>query len=327
MDNATPTDETRLMNEPDAPSSETECPYCGAELKPDTKFCGGCGYQPGSLEGGAEEAAKPSAPVIELAVGDEVFDLAEGEHILGRSEGDLVVSNAYLSRKHAKLVVREGRLFIGDLGSTNGTFVDGVKLEPDEERELHPESVVKAGELPLTFTWPDAPVAESAEPAEGVEEAATQPAEAEVPAAAHVDQEVAEVGSPWRLKTADQEYPLPFGEIRLGRKEDRNDLAFPADGYMSGAHLVLDVDLDTLKLKDLGSTNGTLVRGEKVAPDEWLELTSGDEFQAGQTVFTVEVIAPVETLEPMADEPGPSEPEPPAEAADAEETPPEEPEA
>jgi len=75
---------------------------------------------------------------------------------------------------------------------------------------------------------------------------------------------------------------------------------------MSGAHLVLDVGGDTLKLKDLGSTNGTLVRGEKVAPDEWLELTSGDEFQAGQTVFTVEVIAPVESLEPVADEAEPT---------------------
>lgn len=325
MDNATPTDETRLMNEPDAPSSETECPYCGAELKPDTKFCGGCGYQPGSLEGGAEEAAKPSAPVIELAVGDEVFDLPEGEHILGRSEGNLVVSNAYLSRKHAKLVVREGRLFISDLGSTNGTFVDGEKLEPDEERELHPESVVKAGELPLTFTWPDAP--EPPEAGEEAEEPAAELAEAEAPAEGRAAQEVAEVASPWRLKAGHTEYPLPFGEIRLGRKPERNDLAFPDDGYMSGTHLVLDVDLKTLKLKDLGSTNGTLVGGEKVAPDEWVELAGGDEFQAGQTMFKVEVIAPVETLEPMADEPGPSEPEPPAEAADAEETPPEEPEA
>jgi len=302
MDNASTTDETRVMDDNGGNGRETECPYCGAELKPDAKFCSGCGYQPGTLEGGAEPSAMPAAPVVELTVDDQTFALAEGEHVLGRSEGDLVVSNAYLSRRHAKLIVRGGKLYISDLESTNGTFMDGAKLQPGEERELHPASVVKAGELPLTFTWPTAGAAEaaSAEPEPAPAEA---PADADAPPVEHLAPEVAEVASPWRLKAGDTEYPLPFGEIRLGRKPERNDLAFPADGYMSGTHLVLDVDLETLKLKDLGSTNGTLVRGEKVAPDEWVELASGDEFQAGQTVFTVEVIAPVETLEPVADEP------------------------
>ena len=39
-----------------------------------------------------------------------------------------------VSREHARLHVDEGRLYVTDLGSTNGTFVGGIQLEPNTPR-------------------------------------------------------------------------------------------------------------------------------------------------------------------------------------------------
>ena len=58
-----------------------------------------------------------------------VMDLPEGdlEMTLGRhSESNIVLSGAGISRHHARLVQANGMLFIEDVGSSGGTFVNGV---------------------------------------------------------------------------------------------------------------------------------------------------------------------------------------------------------
>ena len=53
----------------------------------------------------------------------------EQEIVIGRGgELDIVLVEDMVSRKHAKLVASGEGLSITDLGSTNGTFVDGVAI-------------------------------------------------------------------------------------------------------------------------------------------------------------------------------------------------------
>jgi len=53
----------------------------------------------------------------------------EGELLIGRfSEVDLVLVEDMVSRKHAKLTAGGGEMTITDLGSTNGTFINGEKV-------------------------------------------------------------------------------------------------------------------------------------------------------------------------------------------------------
>jgi DNA-binding winged helix-turn-helix (wHTH) protein len=55
--------------------------------------------------------------------------LPEGEHIAGRdAECSLVIDAATVSRQHARIRVQSGIMTIEDLGSTNGTHVDGVRI-------------------------------------------------------------------------------------------------------------------------------------------------------------------------------------------------------
>lgn len=61
--------------------------------------------------------------------------------IVGRSpESDLIVPHPSISRKHCQVEVIENTLFIKDLNSSNGTFINGVRLIPEEKH------VIKAGD-------------------------------------------------------------------------------------------------------------------------------------------------------------------------------------
>ncbi len=64
--------------------------------------------------------------------------------VLGRAlECDLAVVTPHVSRQHARLDVEDGRLYIEDLGSSNGTMVNGKRtsgrqqLRHDDELRFH----------------------------------------------------------------------------------------------------------------------------------------------------------------------------------------------
>ncbi|HSG91575.1 MAG TPA: FHA domain-containing protein [Pseudomonadales bacterium] len=79
--------------------------------------------------------------------------VVEGDVIVGRSkEADLRISEGFVSRRHARLWLQHGDLMVEDLGSANGTFVNGNrlsarwKLAPGDrvcfdETEFHVESI------------------------------------------------------------------------------------------------------------------------------------------------------------------------------------------
>jgi pSer/pThr/pTyr-binding forkhead associated (FHA) protein len=65
------------------------------------------------------------------------YPLAEGQEIvIGRSsELDMVLVEEMVSRKHARIALADGQISIEDLGSTNGTFVNGEKVQQGTLRE------------------------------------------------------------------------------------------------------------------------------------------------------------------------------------------------
>lgn len=82
----------------------------------------------------SETAARaPQALVLVQVAGPgtpRTFTLAPGEHVIGRDEGaQLRIEHEDVSRRHAKLVVTRGpAVSLVDLGSTNGTFVNGERF-------------------------------------------------------------------------------------------------------------------------------------------------------------------------------------------------------
>jgi DNA-binding winged helix-turn-helix (wHTH) protein len=69
------------------------------------------------------------ASAVQIVWQDQVMPLLDGEHIAGRSEDcSLIIDGTTVSRRHARITVRSGVVTIEDLGSTNGTHVNGVRI-------------------------------------------------------------------------------------------------------------------------------------------------------------------------------------------------------
>ena len=76
------------------------------------------------------------------------------------------------------------------------------------------------------------------------------------------------------------EHRVDGEQVTLGRGPG-TDLAFD-DQAMSRKHAAVEFGSDGFRLRDLGSTNGTLLNGSKV---EASELKHGDRFQIGAHLF------------------------------------------
>ncbi len=78
------------------------------------------------------------------------FTLPEGEpQLIGRSSEALPLTDTTVSRRHAELTPDEGRWYIRDLDSSNGTFVNG---QPIEGRvELSPGDQIRCGSTLVMF--------------------------------------------------------------------------------------------------------------------------------------------------------------------------------
>jgi predicted component of type VI protein secretion system len=74
--------------------------------------------------------------------------------VIGRGrDADLVLSEATISRAHALVGFEAGRLFVQDLGSTNGTLVNGTR---SARSGLSHGDQLQLGKLVIAISWPDA---------------------------------------------------------------------------------------------------------------------------------------------------------------------------
>jgi hypothetical protein len=93
------------------------------------------------------DAAPAPAPVLELD--GRRIPLTRAVTVLGRSgDVDVPLDDAGVSRRHAEVHVTGGRFRVVDLGSTNGTFVDGERVTTGDLRD---GSTITVGRSRLVF--------------------------------------------------------------------------------------------------------------------------------------------------------------------------------
>ena len=102
--------------------------------------------QPGARELGRLVVLR--SPILDEG---EVVTLDSNALRVGRgADNDLSVDgDEYASAHHARFEPRRDGVYVEDVGSTNGTFVNGIRLTRD--RRLIPGDVVRVGETDLRF--------------------------------------------------------------------------------------------------------------------------------------------------------------------------------
>lgn len=167
-----------------------ECPSCGKTYRLGTLFCTECGtYLPTGKNLRTEpfpmdetpapravawDREKPETADIAphpvrihvLETGREMVLPALPELLLGRLDprhgifphADLTPDRALdlgVSRRHARILQQRGKAYLEDLGSANGTFLNGERLTPYVLYPLPHQAEVQLGRLRLRITIGD----------------------------------------------------------------------------------------------------------------------------------------------------------------------------
>ena len=95
-----------------------------------------------------QAAVRALAEPYHLVLGERVIPLHTTPVSLGRSlDNDVIVEDPSVSRRHAQIIYRHGRLVLRDLNSHYGTFVNGHRVV--EECILRPGDVIALGNVTL----------------------------------------------------------------------------------------------------------------------------------------------------------------------------------
>jgi pSer/pThr/pTyr-binding forkhead associated (FHA) protein len=258
------------------------CPVCQTQNPPGERWCRDCGFLLASAAAGVLEMPElaPSARLV--GEGGREYPLQPGVNTIGREGTDVLLLDATVSRRHARLTLEDGQVWVEDEGSTNGTRVGGQPVPAGERRSVRDGDELRFGSVALRLALP-----EGFASAVGVPEEAGE--EREAGGSASVSAPVY-----GRLVAADgTEHLLREGTTTAGRRSE-NDLVIANDPYVSGRHAEFVCGPSGCVVTDVGSTNGSFLRDARLPPHEPQTLAAGDELRMGRSVFIFEAVTPTE---------------------------------
>lgn len=251
----------------------TQCPVCKTFNPAGVMFCVDCGLIfDRALPGDAFGAPAIQLPQLVDSSGKE-HPLRPGANVIGR-EGDVLVADGRVSRRHAQIANDLGNLTLEDLGSTNGTKVDGQPLAAGEKRSLRGGEKISFGGVEMQLSMPGQASGNATQVfASNKTAAISAPPRKEV--------------APATLVGEGREIPLKAGVNVFGRKAE-NDVQI-ADPYVSGRHGQIEVTEQGVFITDTGSSNGTMLNDAKLVPNMRTQVTPEDVIRLGSLEFQVRV--------------------------------------
>lgn len=211
---------------------------------------------------------------------ERVMTLNDGEYTLGRVEAcAILLKEALISRHHAQLELHQGVVTLMDLGSANGTQVNGSPLLPRQRVTLASGQSISLGSYTLQVQL----------------ETESQP---------KYKLAWRQAEGPW------QETRLDAPRLVIGRGEEAN---LPLNSQtVSRQHAILSLDQDRVDLLDPGSRNGVSKNGERIAPNQKIPILVGESFLIEDFLFELQRIGatlPAEKAAPRLDTAQPATPE------------------
>lgn len=179
--------------------------------------------------------------------------------------------NLAISRRHARIVGHDGRHAIEDMGSTNGTWVNEVRLRIGQKAQLRPGDRVRLGHCEFVYA-----------PLPKITTSLSAP-----PPQAYL----------WATFTG-QQFSLPtWGELVVGRSDLATGLTPDIDlgqtedtaQVVARRHVKIIARSGHHYLEDLGSASGTKINGAPVRLGEHRLLSPGDHIWLGGCVLAYDV--------------------------------------
>jgi pSer/pThr/pTyr-binding forkhead associated (FHA) protein len=184
---------------------------------------------------------------------EKEFSLESGSLTVGRSpDCDISITDSQASRRHCSVVRLQSGYEVADLGSTNGTLVNSTLVK---RQKLRHGDKIRIGGVEIVFSDPDAAAA----------------AGGEISSCFLVYAKGDKKG---------EKFELTHQRTTIGRKPS-NTLTLE-DPVCSGYHCEIVRDLNGYTIRDLGSTNGTLVNSEMITE---AQLTHGARIRIGNVRF------------------------------------------
>ena len=255
---------------------------------------------------------KVSIVVLEGEDRGKTFSLTQDRTVLGRSRGDLLLNDKKVSSEHLCFIIENNQLFIEDLASTNGTFVQLERI--DGKHALHNLDIIQIGFSKLQVTIVDdleqfrkwnTPNKVPTPHKSGRKQKATRAVRPDIDQL--IDEELKRF-SRWDLNQERQSMPsfkkaltksqgamqlivldgpqqgltfnLDQGNVVIGR--GKADITIQ-DNDISRNHASIECfAAGQIFIRDMASTNGTFVNKKRVS---YTKIVHGDIIQIGSTVM------------------------------------------
>jgi serine/threonine protein kinase/pSer/pThr/pTyr-binding forkhead associated (FHA) protein len=222
---------------------------------------------------------------------ERLCDLTGPSFTVGRDpQADLSLDDPNVSWRHAVFEASGMEWYVSDLGSLNGTVLNGRQLPTKEKGLLVPGAEIKLGET--TFIFLSSSLAEGPSPDS---DRARKKAPGKGPAAARVTLRavptllVVREGPAAGQSISLESLPVVVGgEVAPG-------IAGVNDPFVSTRHLEVERGGDGVRVRDLDSSNGTRLNGRELRAGASEMIEVGDELRLGpNTIIRVEAARPGE---------------------------------
>jgi pSer/pThr/pTyr-binding forkhead associated (FHA) protein len=216
--------------------------------------------------------------------------------VIGRKRGELLLDDPMVSSAHCQILLKDGEVLLEDLGSTNGTRVDGVRVR---EAALRDGSEITVGASKL--------VVRKADVSQPTDDTQLRASPSQLGSSWLLDGEHAGhdrnrpeaplIGQDLRLPPglnavvevvagldAGKVFRFSRGSVSIGRRTGEVPLT---DVEVSRDHAIIEVfGREMIFVRDMGSTNGTYHNGRRI---EMSRLRNGDSVGCGKTILRLQI--------------------------------------
>ncbi|MBF0458764.1 MAG: FHA domain-containing protein [Nitrospirae bacterium] len=215
------------------------------------------------------EACLPSLQIKDSP--EDVVYIKSEEVLIGRAgECNLRLEDSYISRRHARVYLKQDSYYIEDLNSKFGVSVNGCKIS---EQRLNSGDIILLGKKTIIFTNPAQEDDNKTIAAPVMENIGTKSGRFIL----------VRITSPGETK---EHCTLTSQGVSIGRKGGNNTVVLD-DFSVSKNHARVWLEKGKVYVEDLNSTNGTFVGEQMIPAGEAFELSTGNNLKIGTSQFMV----------------------------------------